>query len=175
MRRHGSVAMLRRIAVTPDERNLITGLFDRMRAQGAVPKEYDAEQLINTQVRQIPDSAYMLVQSVLVGEQTLNATAERIQQLEARIRELESKGAAQQSSGGSFLGGLFGGGSKSASTSVPTSRSSAPANSPWGQPSGQPSQPQYGQPPMQQGYPQQGGYAQPAPGYVLTYCHEPAA
>ncbi len=147
--------------MTPDERNMITGLFDRMRAQGAIPKEYEAEQLINQQVRQIPDSAYMLVQSVLVGEQTLNATAERIQQLEARIRELEAKGA--QSSGGSFLGGLFGGGSSRASTSVPVSRSATPANSPWGNAGSNAGyqgggQPQYGQPPMQQG-----GYAQPPP------------
>ena len=142
--------------MTPDERNMITGLFDRMRAQGAIPKEYEAEQLINSQVRQIPDSAYMLVQSVLVGEQTLNATAQRIEELEARIRELESKGS--QASGGSFLGGLFGGGNKSAATSVPTSRPSMPANSPWGNAGAQGGQPQYQQPPMQQG-----GYAQQPP------------
>ena len=141
--------------MTPDERNLIMGLFDRMRAQGAVEKEYEAEQLINTEVRRIPDSAYMLVQSVLVGEQTLAQAADRIGQLEQRVRDLEAaaqRGAAQPSSGG-FLGGLFGGGSKPAQpTSVPPSR--APAASPWGQPA----QPQY-QPPQQGGYAPQPGYA----------------
>ena len=150
--------------MTPDERNLITGLFDRMRAQGAIQKEYEAETLINSQVRQIPDSAYMLVQSVLVGEQTLSAASERIQQLEARVRDLER--TAQPSSGGSFLGGLFGGGSRPAATSVPTTRSATPANSPWGQPSGQPAQPQYQQPPMQQGYPQQAAPARAGGGFM---------
>ena len=132
--------------MTPDERNLITGLFDRMRSQGAIEKEYEAEALINTQVRQIPDSAYMLVQSVLVQEQALNATSQRVQQLEARVRELEAAGSrgAQPSSGGSFLGGLFGG-NRAGATSVPTSRPAASAGGPWGQPA----QPQYQQP-MQQ-------------------------
>ena len=144
--------------MTPEERNLISGLFDRMRAQGSIQKDYEAESLINQQVRQNPDAAYMMVQSVLVGEQTLNAASERIQQLESRIRDLEAAAGKSQSSGGSFLGGLFGGGSRPAATSVPQTRSNAPAGGPWGQ-SAQPQyqQPQYQQPPMQQ------GYAQPAP------------
>jgi len=154
MRGPGSVAQNWRDPVTPDERNLIMGLFDRMRAQGAIQKEYEAENLINTEVRKIPDSAYMLVQSVLVGEQTLAQAGDRIQQLETRVRDLEAAVArgssAPASSGGGFLGGLFGGGSRSQpATSVPVSR--APANSPWGQPA-QPMPPQYQQAPPQQGY-----------------------
>ena len=142
--------------MTPEERNLISGLFDRMRAQGPIDKEREADALIGTQFRQNPDAGYMLVQSVLIQEQALNAASDRVQQLEARVRDLESASRnASQSSGGSFLGGLFGGGNRAAPTSVPQTR---PANSPWGQSAGQPMQPQYQQPPMQQG-----GYAQPAP------------
>ena len=98
--------------MTPDERNMIMGLFDRMRSYGSVQKDGEAEDVINTQVRQIPDSAYMLVQSVLVQEHALKVANDRVQQMEARIRDLETNGAKStgQSSGGSFLGGLFGGG-----------------------------------------------------------------
>jgi uncharacterized protein len=155
--------------MTPDERNLIMGLFDRMRGQGPIQVEREAEALINSQVRQIPDSAYMLVQSVLVQEQALNATAERANQLEARVRELEtaqSRSVAPASGG--FLGGLFGGGSRPQPTSsVPLTRSSTPANSPWGQPSGQSGQPQYQQPMQQPGYaPQQAAPARAGGGFM---------
>jgi hypothetical protein len=108
-----------------DERQLITGLFDRMRGFGPVQKDPDAEALIVDQVRSIPDAPYMLVQSVLVQEHALNQAAGRIEELEARVRELEAQSqapapAATQSGG--FLGGVFGGGR----SSVPqTGRSSA--------------------------------------------------
>ncbi len=136
--------------MTPEERNLINGLFDRMRSYGSIDKEREADQLISMNMRQNPDAAYLLVQSVLVQDQALATANDRVQQLEARVRDLESRGASQQSSGGSFLGGLFGGGPRAAPTSVPPTRSAAPANSPWGQPA----TPQYQQPPAQQGYAQ---------------------
>jgi uncharacterized protein len=93
--------------MTPDERQLINGLFDRMRAYDLPQKDRDAEALINQAVRAMPDAPYMLVQSVLVQEQALEAANARVQDLEARVRDLE--GAQPQQSGGSFLGGLFGG------------------------------------------------------------------
>jgi hypothetical protein len=92
--------------MTPDERQLITGLFDRMRAYDLPQKDREAEALINQSVHATPDAPYMLVQSVLVQEQALEAANTRVQDLEARVRELE--GPPQQQSGGSFLGGLFG-------------------------------------------------------------------
>ncbi|HEU4379020.1 MAG TPA: DUF2076 domain-containing protein [Hyphomicrobiaceae bacterium] len=96
--------------MTPDERELINGLFDRMRGYDLPQKDRDAEALINQAVRATPDAPYMLVQSVLVQEQALEAANARVQELEARVRELE--GAQTQQSGGSFLGGLFGGGGR---------------------------------------------------------------
>ena len=131
--------------MTPDERNMIMGLFDRMRSYGAVEKEGEAEALINAQVRQIPDAAYMLVQSVLVQEQSLVQANDRVQQLQARVRELEASGSkpAQSSSGGSFLGGLFGGGAKSVATSVPPVRPAMPTGGPWGSAPARAAQPQY--------------------------------
>ena len=94
-----------------DERQLIEGLFDRMRSMQVGEKDQDAEALINQAVRQIPDSAYMLVQSVLVQEHALQQAAQRMEALESRVRDLESapQVAAAPAAGG-FLGGLFGGG-----------------------------------------------------------------
>lgn len=97
--------------MTPDERQLITGLFDRMRAFALAQKDREAEALINQAVRAQPDAPYMLVQSVLVQEQALEAANARIQDLEERVRDLE-QGTQPQQGGGSFLGGLFGSGTR---------------------------------------------------------------
>jgi hypothetical protein len=164
--------------MTPDERQLISGLFDRMRSNGPVEKDRDAESLINQAVRQTPDAAYLLVQSVLAQEHYLQQAGGRIEELEARMRDLEDEIASSRprqqapAGGGSFLGGLFGGGRQAPapepmprrSGSVPAFGSrpapQARAGSPWG---GQ--QPQqggmaggaFGQSPMQQQPAQQGG------------------
>ena len=52
--------------MSPEERQMIAGLFERMRRFGAPEKDRDAEALIGQQIRAQPDAAYMLVQSVLV-------------------------------------------------------------------------------------------------------------
>ena len=41
--------------MTPEERQLITGLFDRMRSHGAPEKEREADALIAREVRANPD------------------------------------------------------------------------------------------------------------------------
>jgi uncharacterized protein len=96
--------------MTPEERQLIAGLFDRMRSFSLPEKDREADALISEQVRAAPDAPYMLVQSVLVQEHALQEAASRIKALEEQVRTLEA-GAHQQAPGaGSFLGGLFGGG-----------------------------------------------------------------
>lgn len=134
--------------MTPEERAMISGLFDRMRGVGPVAKDAEAEALIVNSIRQQPDAGYMLVQSVLVQEHALQQAGARIEELEARMQQLEAQAARpapQQSS--SFLGGLFGGGSSAPSSVPATGRQSAgfaqgqqrmapqPARpgSPWGQ------------------------------------------
>jgi hypothetical protein len=97
--------------MTPEERDLIAGLFERMRGMGAIDKDREAEDLIARSARQTPDAAYMLVQSVLVQEHALQEAGARIEELEDRVRELErGQSRAPASGGGSFLGGIFGGG-----------------------------------------------------------------
>ena len=94
--------------MTPEERELINGLFERMRSFGAPEKDRDAEALISQGVRATPDAAYMLVQSVLVQEQALQEAGNRIQDLEEQVRELQGGGRERTSGSGSFLGGLLG-------------------------------------------------------------------
>ena len=138
------------------ERQLITDLFDRMHQHGPVEKDAAAAQLISQQVRQLPDAAYMLVQSVLVQEMALQQADERVRALEAQVEALEAsrqRGAVPSNSGG-FLGGMFGGGSRQpeprpAATSRPAmSRSSMPGGLPQRQAPQQPASP-WGQQPQQ--------------------------
>ena len=93
--------------MTPEERGLIEGLFDRMVRYGAPEMDREAEALIHQRVRALPDAVYMLTQSVLVQEQALEAANARALELEDRLRELEESGAGQPRRSGSFLGGGF--------------------------------------------------------------------
>ncbi len=80
----------------PQERELILGLFDRLRPFDSQPRDPEAERLIADAVARQPSTAYLLTQTVLVQEQALKAAQDRIAELEAKV------GAGQPSPG--FLG-----------------------------------------------------------------------
>lgn len=148
--------------MTPEERQLIGDLFERMRSTGLSEKDREAEAFINQAVRATPDAAYKLVQSVLVQEHALQEAGQRVEDLEARVRDLEDMLAQQQqpqqrqASSGGFLGGLFG--SRSQPEPAPA-RQSVPS---FGQQrGGYAPQPGYGQ---QGGSPWGGGQQQPMQG-----------
>lgn len=115
--------------MTPDERRLIQDLFDRMRGMGRIDKDRDAEALIHQAVNAHPDSLYMLVQTVLVQENALGQSEQRMRELEEENETLRGRQQpqAQGSGGGSFLGGLFGSKPAAQASSVPSS-----GGSPWG-------------------------------------------
>jgi hypothetical protein len=99
--------------MSPEERQLLASLFDRVRAAASTQRDSDADTFISQAVREQPYAPYFLAQAVIMQEQGMKAAAERIQQLEARVHELEqiNTGSPGQGSGG-FLGGLgslFGG------------------------------------------------------------------
>jgi uncharacterized protein len=94
--------------MTPEERQLITGLFDRMRGFPLTEKDAEAEALINERMATLRDAPYMLVQSVLIQEHALQQADARIKELEEQVRALESAPQQRPSGSGSFLGGLFG-------------------------------------------------------------------
>nr|WP_091678754.1 DUF2076 domain-containing protein [Methylocapsa palsarum] len=142
--------------MSPEERQLLTGLFDRIRTAGVNPRDKEAEALIEDAVRAMPYAPYLLAQTVIVQDQALQAANARLQELEARAEELERQAASQPQQGGflSGLGSLFGG---------PSPRPQAPPTDRWGQQSAPPPgwrpppQQGYGQPPQQPYPPQQAG------------------
>ncbi|HRD75282.1 MAG TPA: DUF2076 domain-containing protein, partial [Hyphomicrobiaceae bacterium] len=85
--------------MTPDERQMIIGLFDRLRAAGPQDKDREAEALINQLVRQTPDGLYLLVQTALVQDFELQSAQQRIEELEQALA-----GRSAPASSGSFLG-----------------------------------------------------------------------
>ena len=106
------------------ERDLISGLFDRLKPFESQPRDNEVELFIWDRASKQPASAYLLVQTVLVQEQALKAAQDRIAELEAKIA------AAPQPEAG-FLGsapkiGPWG----APRTSVPQTSAAAPAPAP---------------------------------------------
>ncbi|MFN4014678.1 MAG: DUF2076 domain-containing protein [Reyranella sp.] len=88
------------------ERDLISGLFDRLKPFESQPRDGEAESFIRGLAVQQPAAPYLLVQTVLVQEQALKAAQER-------IAELEANASTARPAAAGFLG-------------------SAPAIGPWG-------------------------------------------
>ena len=104
--------------MTPEEQNLITGLFERLRQADTGPKDPGAEQLIRAKTVELPAAPYLLAQAVLVQEHALANAQARIADLERQV----TAGAQAGQQGGSFLSGvahMFGGG-KPTQPSQPT-------------------------------------------------------
>jgi hypothetical protein len=106
------------------ERELIEGLFSRLKAYEAQPRDPEAERLIAGLVASQPGSPYMLAQTVLVQEHALKAA-------QARIAELEAKAAAAPPP--SFLGSAPKIGPWGAAPAAPQPPSAPPAAAPWQQ------------------------------------------
>jgi len=142
--------------MTPQEKELIQSVFNRLGAVSGQPKDPEVDALIREQVARLPDAAYGLVQAVIMQEIGLNQAQ---QQIAALQQQLQQQAPAQS---GSFLGGAnpWGG-------SVPNSGRPQAA---WGQqPASQPvyaaPQPQYQQPQAPQ-YAPQPQYQQPVGGFA---------
>src|SRR3977135_1116464 len=85
--------------MTPEERNLVIELFDRLATLEDAQRDPDAERLIRDGLRQAPNAPYALVQTVLVQDEALKRA-------DARIRELEGEPAGDAPRDTSFLGGV---------------------------------------------------------------------
>ncbi len=134
--------------MSPEERQLLTGLFDRIRGAANTARDQEAEALIQDATKAQPYAPYYLTQTVLVQDQALRAANDRLQELEGKVKDLEGQAASGPRPGGflSGLGSLFGG-------SGPSSAPRAPAPPPSGR---------WGQSPP----PPQGGWQQPPQGYA---------
>ena len=89
--------------MTPEEQNLIEGLFQRLRQADTNSKDAEAEQLIRAKTTELPSATYLLVQAVLVQEHALANAQSRIADLENRLRNAQTQPAP---GGGSFLSGV---------------------------------------------------------------------
>ncbi|MGE7368037.1 DUF2076 domain-containing protein [Neorhizobium sp. NPDC001467] len=96
--------------MSPEERQLLTALFDRVQTASSSPRDREAEMLIEDQTRRQPYAAYYLAQAVIVQEKGLEAASHRIQELEARLRDLETAAGNQRQGSGGFLSSIFGNG-----------------------------------------------------------------
>src|SRR3954468_14574600 len=68
--------------MTPQERQLMVQLFDRLATLEKSPRDPDAEAMIREGFRRAPNAAYALVQTVLVQDEALKAANAHIQELE---------------------------------------------------------------------------------------------
>jgi hypothetical protein len=102
--------------MTPQERQLVDDLFDRLSRVENAPRDPDAAAAISQGLRQAPNAVYTLVQTVLVQDEALKRA-------NARIQELEGAGAGEQNQSGGFLDSmrdaLFGQNQSQPRSSVP--------------------------------------------------------
>jgi hypothetical protein len=155
--------------MTPQERQLVDDLFDRLAKVESAPRDPDAIAAMQEGLRKAPNALYTLVQTVLLQDEALKRA-------NARIQELEQAHAPGQQQSGGFLDSMrdtiFG---KEQRGSVPNVPPPAPSRPVWnsGQVLQQPQggghydQSQYGQGGYgpggygQQGY-GQGGFGSPS-------------
>jgi uncharacterized protein len=82
--------------MTPQERQLVDDLFDRLSKVENAPRDPDAVAAIAQGLRMAPNAIYPLVQTVLLQDEALKRA-------NAHIQELEAASAPQQDRGGGFL------------------------------------------------------------------------
>jgi hypothetical protein len=113
--------------MTPQERQLVDDLFDRLARLESAPRDPDAERAIIDGLRRAPNAVYALVQTVLVQDEALKRA-------DARIRELSGDDDNSQQSPG-FLDSMreaFLGRTRGSVPSVPMGRPSG-ADPRWNQ------------------------------------------
>ncbi len=137
--------------MTPQERQLIDELFDRLAKVESTPRDPEAMSAIMQGLRNAPNAIYPLVQTVLLQDEALRRAAERIQQLEQGEKQ-------DQGQSGGFLDSMrdkIFGQSNQQRGSVPNVPPPVPESHPvWN--SGQVLQQSQGQGQYDQGYGQQG-------------------
>src|SRR6476661_9976747 len=99
--------------MTPQERQMVDDLFDRLARLETAPRDAAAEQVIADGLARAPHAIYPLVQTVLIQDEALKRA-------DARLRELTGEDAGEPASGGfldSMRDALTG---RAIATSVPT-------------------------------------------------------
>jgi hypothetical protein len=167
----------------PQERDLISDLFRRLRAADTAAKDPEADSLIRNLTADHPGAPYLLVQTTLVQEQALTGAQARIEELQRQLTQVQAQLQAAQAQAqaaqaaqapprpagsGSFLGGgsgLLGAFGRRPAAEPPPP---GPPAGPWGAAASQPAGP-WGAPAPQPGpwggaAPQPGAWSAPRAG-----------
>ncbi|MCO5092482.1 DUF2076 domain-containing protein [Bosea sp. (in: a-proteobacteria)] len=110
--------------MTPQERDVIAGIFDRLRQAANQPRDPEAESLIAERLREQPYAPYALAQAVYVQEQALAKLNHEVESLRAQLSQ------AGPAPAGGFLSGIFGGAAAPRAGSVPPVPPRADATAP---------------------------------------------
>jgi hypothetical protein len=147
--------------MTPEERKLVTDLFDRLATVEDAQRDPDAERLMKDGQRQAPNALYALVQTVLVQDEALKRADGRIRELEQTLDDIDQQ-QQQPPRDTSFLGGVRDSllGRRGSVPSVPANEAGPGASQTSGQSSG-PGMSQAWRTGAPTGGP--GGYAPPPP------------
>jgi hypothetical protein len=82
--------------MTPEERQMLTDLANKVAQTPAPPIDAEAEEFIRTHIGSRPDALYLMTQTVLIQNMALEHAKQQIQQLQ--------QGQAPAATGSSFLG-----------------------------------------------------------------------
>ena len=90
-----------------EERDVISGIFQRLEQASGQPRDADAERFIADRIRQQPYAPYAMAQLIYVQEEAIKSLNQQLE--EARRQQAQPQ---QSSGGGGFLSSIFGGGSR---------------------------------------------------------------
>jgi len=109
--------------MTPDERNMLNDLAERVSQMPATARDPEAEEIVRTKIGKRPDALYLMTQTVLIQNLALQRAQQQIEELQKRVSQ------PQVGSGSSWLGqpsGSYSGGQQ-AQNSAPSQQQYAPA------------------------------------------------
>lgn len=92
--------------MTPQEREIIGGLFDKVKTSIPRDRDPDAERFIGEQLSANPGAAYAMAQTIHAQDQMMQQMNAAIEDLQYQLREMQSRPQ------GGFLSSLFGGGAR---------------------------------------------------------------
>jgi uncharacterized protein len=85
--------------MTPDERQMLSDLANKIAQTPPPPKDAEAEEFIRSRIGSRPDALYLMTQTVLIQNLAIEQAQHQIEELKQ-----QSPQAARPSVGGSFLG-----------------------------------------------------------------------
>jgi len=79
------------MTMTPQERDVIAGIFDRLRQAANQPRDPEAERYIADRLRDQPYAPYAMAQAVYVQEQAVLNLQAQVEDLQAQMQELQAR------------------------------------------------------------------------------------